>query len=96
MSNLTFQSTVTLRDGNTMPILGYSATEHSYSYVTQTEIFLDAIELGYRYFDLSYDDDCLIPLRRAIERSGIDREEFFVSCRFGDAQSWETTKTAPG
>lgn len=87
MSNLTFQSTVTLRDGNTMPILGYSATEHSYSYVTQTEIFLDAIELGYRYFDLSYDDDCLIPLRRAIERSGIDREEFFVSCRFGDAQN---------
>lgn len=87
MNKLRFDSHVTLRDGNQMPVIGYSSMEHSYSYVTQTEIFMDAIELGYRYFDMSYDDDCLIPLRRAIDRSGISREEFFVACRFGNGQN---------
>ena len=87
MNKLTFESAIALRDGNTMPVIGYSSTEHSYNHVTQTEIFLDAIELGYRYFDLSYDDDCLIPLRRAIDCSGISREEFFIACRFGDTQN---------
>lgn len=87
MSKLTFESKVTLRDGNTMPIIGYSSAEHEYNDLTQTEIFEDAIETGYRYFDLDYDDGCLRALRRAIERSNIPREEFFVACRYGKAQN---------
>lgn len=87
MSKLTFGYKVTLRDGNPMPVIGYSSVEHEYNVLTQTEIFEDAIKIGYRYFDLDYDDDCLRPLRRAIERSGIDRAEFFVACRYGKAQN---------
>ena len=80
MDKLSFNSTVTLRNGMKMPMMGYSTEEHSPNRKSQQEFFEDAIDLGFRYFNTSYMDRCIIPLRKAIEASGIDRDEFFVSC----------------
>ena len=87
MSSLTFNSTVKLRNGIKMPVIGYSTEEHSYSHRTQYDIFKDAIEVGYRYFDLSYEDDCIIPLKKAMEHSGIPRKEFFIAIKIGEDEN---------
>lgn len=80
MSGLNFNSTVTLRNGIKMPIMGYSTEKHAENLKSQIDFFEEAIDLGFRYFSTSYMDRCIIPLRKAIEKSGIDRNEFFVSC----------------
>lgn len=94
MKGLTFESAVELRNGVKMPLIGYSTEEHAYSHRTEYDILRDAIELGYRYFELSYEDDCLVPLRKAIEKSGIPREEFFVSIKIGEDEN--RLNSAPG
>ena len=80
MEKLSFQSMLTLRNGMHMPVIGYSTERHAENLQSQMYFFDQAIDIGYRYFSTSYMDRCLIPLRRSIERSGIDRDEFFVSC----------------
>lgn len=80
MSQLSFQSTVTLRNGMKMPVMGYSTEKHSENRKSQLDFFEEAIDVGYRYFSTSYMDRCIIPLRKAIEQSGIPRDDFFVSC----------------
>lgn len=80
MDKLSFDSKVTLRNGMQMPVIGYSTELHSPNRKSQLDFFEDAIDVGFRYFNTSYMDRCLIPLRKAIENSGIDRDDFFVSC----------------
>ena len=80
MSNINFNSTVSLRNGLKMPVMGYSTEKHSENLKSQMDFFGEAIDLGFRYFSTSYMDRCIIPLKKAIERSGIDGDEFFVSC----------------
>ncbi len=80
MEKLHFDSTVTLRNGMKMPVMGYSTEIHSENWRSQMDFFEEAIDAGFRYFSTSYMDRCLIPLRKAIEKSGIHRDAFFVSC----------------
>lgn len=61
-----------------MPVIGYSTLEHSESPRTQVDIFLEAIDAGYRFFDVASKDRVLPALRKAITKSGLPREDFFV------------------
>lgn len=81
MQNLSFQTSAEMYNGVKIPLLGYSAEEHAYNYQTQVEIFEDAIDVGFRYFDLRDEDEAFRALRKAIKNSGIPRENFFVAAR---------------
>lgn len=81
MEKLSLQSTVTLSNGVRMPLLGYSTEETAYDLKTQTEIILDAIEVGFRYFDTAESYHTQRALGRAIKRSGIPREQFFIASK---------------
>ena len=81
MKELTMSSTIEFYNGVEIPILGYSTEEHEYNRKTQREIFENAIEVGYRYFDTSELDYCLRPLGDAVRKSGIPREKFFIAVK---------------
>jgi diketogulonate reductase-like aldo/keto reductase len=81
MEKLSLESTVTLRNGVKMPLLGYSTEETVYDLKTQTEIILDAIEAGFRYFDTAESYHTQRALGRAVKMSGISREEFFIASK---------------
>jgi diketogulonate reductase-like aldo/keto reductase len=81
MDKLSLKSTVELSNGVRMPLLGYSTEETAYDLKTQTEIILDAIETGFRYFDTAEAYHTQRALGRAIRLSGIPREEFFVASK---------------
>ena len=58
MEKLTPNTTITLNNGVKMPIFGYSLEnigKKSYNIKTQTELLLDAIRIGYRFFDTCED-----------------------------------------
>ncbi|MDO5540257.1 MAG: aldo/keto reductase [Eubacteriales bacterium] len=81
MEKLSLNSTVTLWNGVEMPLLGYSTEETAYDLKTQTEIILDAIEVGFRYFDTAESWHTQRALGRAVKMSGIPREEFFIASK---------------
>lgn len=81
MDKLSIDSTVTLYNGVKMPLLGYSTEETAYDLKTQTEIILDAIEVGFRYFDTAESYGTQRALGKAIRLSGIPRSEFFVASK---------------
>ncbi len=81
MEKLSLASTVKLSNGVEMPLLGYSTEETAYDLKTQTEIILDAIEVGFRYFDTAESYHTQRALGRAIRLSGIPREEFFIASK---------------
>lgn len=81
MEKLSLNSTVELSNGVKMPLLGYSTEETAYDLKTQTEIILDAIEVGFRYFDTAESYATQRALGRAIKLSGIPRESFFVASK---------------
>lgn len=81
MGKLTMDSTIELYNGVRMPILGYSTEEHEYNRKTQREIFENTIDVGYRYFDTAELDYCLRPLGDAVRKSGIPRDQFFISVK---------------
>ena len=81
MEKLTLKSTIKLWNGVEMPLLGYSTEETAYDLKTQTEIILDAIEVGLRYFDTAESYHTQRALGRAIKLSGIPRNEFFVASK---------------
>lgn len=84
MEKLTPNTTITLNNGVKMPIFGYSLEnigKKSYNIKTQTELLLDAIRIGYRFFDTCEDHGGLYALARAIRKSSIARSEFFISSK---------------
>jgi diketogulonate reductase-like aldo/keto reductase len=84
MNNLSPASAITLANGVKIPVLGFSIEEiakKSYNIRTQTELILEAIQAGFRYFDTAEDHGGLRALGRAIKMSGIPREEFFISSK---------------
>lgn len=81
MEKLSRSSTVTLSNGVKMPLLGYSAEESACDIKTQTEIILDAIDVGFRYFDTAESYGTQRAIGRAIRQSGIPREEFFIASK---------------
>ena len=81
MEKLTPNTTITLNNGVKMPIFGYSLEnigKKSYNIKTQTELLLDAIRIGYRFFDTCEDHGGLYALARAIRKSSIARSEFWA------------------
>ena len=81
MEKLSLQSTVTLANGVKMPLLGYSTEETAYDLKTQVEIIMDAIDVGFRYFDTAESYRTQRALGIAIKKSGIPREEFFIASK---------------
>lgn len=84
MAKLSQDSTVTLSNGVKMPMLGFSIEEiakKSYNIRTQTELLLEAIDAGFRYFDTAEDHGGLRALGEAVKQSGIPRSEFFISSK---------------
>lgn len=84
MEQLTFGSKVKLNNGVEMPLVGYSTElvgRIAFHDLTRKEILKEAIEAGYRRFEVIESDDCQRALGEAIKESGIPREEFFLSCK---------------
>lgn len=84
MENMTFDTKVRLNNGIEMPLIGYStelAGKTAFHDLTRKEILREAIESGYRRFELVASDDCEHALGEAIRESGIPRKEFFLSCK---------------
>lgn len=81
MAALSLQSTVRLSNGVEMPLLGYSTEETACDLKTQTEIILDAIAVGFRYFDTAEAYHTQYALGRAIKKSGIPRDAFFIASK---------------
>jgi 2,5-diketo-D-gluconate reductase A len=74
-SNLAVDSTIELRSGNKMPVLGAG----SWMLTTHTaEAVLHAFELGYRMIDTSADYKTQAGIGNAIRRSQTPRESLFV------------------
>ena len=73
MEKLSLQSTVTLANGVKMPLLGYSTEETAYDLKTQVEIIMDAIDVGFRYFDTAESYRTQRAIGIAIKKSGIPR-----------------------
>lgn len=84
---------VTLNNGVEMPILGFGVMQIS---GTECEAaVLSAIEAGYRLFDTAelYGNEQAVG--NAIKRSGVPREELFITTKFGSKEAgYEKTKAA--
>lgn len=78
---LNMKSRITLSNGVTMPILGYSTEHYAYNELTEMEIILDALDAGYRYIETSLEYGSMRALGRAVRKSGIPREELFISSK---------------
>lgn len=71
---------VTLNDGNKMPQLGFGVFQ--VPDLSQAEQAVkDAIDVGYRLFDTAAAYANEEAVRKAINDSGIDRSEFFVTSK---------------
>lgn len=84
MDKFTPDTTIKLNNGVDMPVFGFSTEEigrRSYSEVTQAELFAEAIKAGFRYFDVPEVYGGLYALGKAIRKSGIPREEFFIAVK---------------
>ena len=84
MAKLSPDTTITLANGVEMPILGFSIEDiakKSYNIRTQSDLILEAIKAGFRYFDTAEDHGGLRALGAAVKKSGIPREEFFISTK---------------
>lgn len=82
--SITMESKYKFRNGVEIPLLGFCTDEiasNLYNIQTQAELFLAAIDIGYRYFDTSEYTGGLRALGQAIRESGIPREEFFIASK---------------
>ena len=85
--------TVKLNNGVEMPILGFGVMQMMGS-DCETAV-VDAIEAGYRLFDTAelYGNEQAVG--NAIKKSGIPREELFITTKFGSKEAgYEKTKAA--
>lgn len=72
---MNIQSTVTLRSGNVMPVMGlgtWQLTEDTADIVTK------ALQLGFRMVDTSGDYGTQVPVGEGIRNSGLGRENVFL------------------
>lgn len=87
--SLDIESTVTLRNGVLMPVLGlgtYKAEEGSeVEYAVRT-----ALEIGYRRIDTASLYGNEEGIGRAIRRSGVDRDEIFLATKVWNDEQGET------
>ena len=82
---------IILNDGNKIPMVGfgtYKATDG-----TGYEVVLDAIKVGYRLLDTAKVYENEEDVGRAIKKSGIPREEFFITSKiFASREYYCSTK----
>ncbi len=84
---------VKLNNGVEMPVLGFGVMQ-MYGPDCETAV-LNAIEVGYRLFDTAelYGNEQAVG--NALKRSGVPREEFFITTKFGSKEAgYEKTKAA--
>src|SRR5690348_14408074 len=85
--------TVKLNNGVEMPVLGFGVMQ-LYGPDCETAV-LNAIEAGYRLFDTAelYGNEQAVG--NALKRSGISREELFITTKFGSKEAgYEKTMAA--
>ncbi|AXQ78474.1 aldo/keto reductase [Streptococcus chenjunshii] len=80
----TDNQTVTLNDGNTMPIYGLGT--YSLSGDTVKEAVKSALNQGYRLIDTAYMYSNEAEIGQAIEESGIPREDIFITTKIYPSQ----------
>ncbi len=85
---------ITLNNGIKMPLLGFGVMEINND-KTGEQVILDALEAGYRMFDTAtvyFNEETL---GNAIKKSGVPREEIFVTSKFwAQDAGYENTKKA--
>ncbi|MBQ5584481.1 MAG: aldo/keto reductase, partial [Ruminiclostridium sp.] len=77
---MTLQDTCTLRNGVTIPRLGFGTYKTPEGEVVETSV-LAALEAGYRHIDTAAFYGNEVGVGRAIRKSGIPREEIFVTTK---------------
>lgn len=84
------QSTVILRDGNLMPVIGLGTWQLTYDTAKTIE---QALALGYRMIDTSSDYGTQPDIGEALRRSGIEREKVFIVTKVEEiGNSYEATR----
>ena len=83
----------TLHNGVTIPTLGYRVDRDNKK--TMREDVLTALEAGFRHFDLPCDSESEVIIGKALEESGINRSELFLTMKLGnDDHGFEAAKRA--
>ena len=82
---MTLQDTCTLRNGVTIPRLGFGTYKTPEGEVAEASV-LAALEAGYRHIDTAAFYGNEVSVGRAIARSGIPREEIFVTTKVWNTQ----------
>ncbi len=80
MSELTINSTATMNDGNTIPLLGFGVFQLDDPAVCE-EAVQAALETGYRHIDTAFVYNNEEQVGNAIQSSGIPREDIFLTTK---------------
>lgn len=84
----------TLSNGMNIPSVGFGTSKHDLS-STIDDIVLDAIDAGYRYFDTASFYATERDIGRALKRSGLKRDEYFIATKLWYEQlGYENAKKA--
>jgi len=91
MGALTIDSTVTMNDGNRIPLLGFGVFQLDEPSVCERAV-LTALEAGYRHIDtaLKYGNEASVG--RALTRSAVAREDVFLTTKASFDQSPEAIR----
>ena len=82
---------IILNDGNKIPMVGFGAYKATDG--TGYKVVLDAIKAGYRLLDTAKVYENEENVGRAIKKSGIPREEFFITSKiFASREYYCSTK----
>ena len=71
---------IILRNGMNIPSIGFGTCKHDLS-TNIDNIILDAIDLGYRYFDTASFYATERDIGRALKRSGLKRDEYIIATK---------------
>ena len=89
------QETFTLKNGQKIPVMGFGTFNLGASHETVTDCICHAAELGYRFFDTASVYMNEQGVGEGLRRSGIPREELFVSSKvWNQDQGYEGTIAA--
>ncbi|OGH77085.1 MAG: hypothetical protein A3C10_02455 [Candidatus Magasanikbacteria bacterium RIFCSPHIGHO2_02_FULL_48_18] len=80
MVSLVFSKVKTLRTGDSMPVLGFGLYKIPNG-IKAEKVVREALEVGYRLFDTAAFYGNEQSLGKAIRKSGIPREEFFITTK---------------
>jgi 2,5-diketo-D-gluconate reductase A len=90
--DLTLNPTITLRDGVSIPQIGFGTfkvqpdrSESEQSTATAAKVVNDALEAGYRHIDTAQVYGNERGVGRAIATSGLDRVELFITSKLGNS-----------